>query len=255
MVPRINIKITAAVQLYREKLNLRSRQDIPDLVNPLPQYATRLKDNLSADDRRLFLNGLVYWLATGGMRIAREHNRRFQFVCLIFLGGEHIRPPLYVRCAYRKVLASIPAGACLTAQFDNFHMTQQCILAPDTWTPLAFVCDPEIPSVLASNARQLLDPLYFLDTRHCRTTSGFLNFMGTLFLLENDERLGDALNKVDDWLKDAMSEEYNEWFRWVSHSMTVGRITLDFNRILVNTAEPERWYFDSPTAFRETKNA
>jgi hypothetical protein len=109
-------------------------------------------------------------------------------------------------------------------------------LLADTLVPIVISCGPDPQTVVLDNRRHLGNPREFLDPELCRSTSGFLSFVGAVSLVGDETPLS-----FDD--ASVLSRELDEWLRWLHYCMKTG-VLLDPDRLLVNRSAPERYVFE-----------
>lgn len=108
--------------------------------------------------------------------------------------------------------------------------------------PLAFVYSHDSAWVLISNEHHVNHPMQFLEVERCDSTSGFLNFIGVLSLLQAQDSGSTHFTRAPAWIKSAMAARSDEWLRWFYHFVE-DRI-FDPSRILVRPDNPETYFYD-----------
>ena len=126
-------------------------------------------------------------------------------------------------------------------QESKIEIEHRYALPVDTLTPLAVVYKPMMKHALLTNKNHLSNPAQFLMPQLCRSTSGFLNFLGTFTLAASMQGPGPHLIKIDN-IDKAMDQDIDPWFRWLYHFIDSGR-AFDPNRIYVNSKHPEEYQY------------
>ena len=109
--------------------------------------------------------------------------------------------------------------------------------------PIVFMWRHQTQDVLITNQFQMQSPLQFLAIDRVGTTSGFLNFVGTLNLMSAASEEAEYVKLLPQLLKDAMAAHADEWLRWFHHHVSE-HVILDPRRLLMEREHPERYYYD-----------
>src|ERR1700730_6723423 len=111
-------------------------------------------------------------------------------------------------------------------------------MVPDIFLPLVFVYQPILKRLTITNQSHFSNPQQFLDANLCRTTSGFLNFIGALCIRVDSE------NGVIEWnVESAMNQGLDQWFRWLYYCLDTGN-GFDPKLLYVSADNPERYLYD-----------
>ncbi len=86
------------------------------------------------------------------------------------------------------------------------------------------------------NLNQVNSPKQFLNPTLCTTTSGLLNYIGALDVLDTEMLVIANLNALQD-------TGIDEWFRWF-YCLTETGVVLDTSKLLVRGADGEKWIYD-----------
>ena len=168
------------------------------------------------------------------------------FVTLTQLDFDGEQFALRIHCPYAAPLEALSRmwrsdvareeKEALAARAADLAVTHKMILNPGDLLPLVVMSEPAADKAILSNEFQFSHPQQFLDIGRARTTSGLLNFIGTL-LIHSDR--GHVLPD----LTPAMNQGLDEWFRWLYCRMDTGA-AFDPARLLVHKQEPERFVYD-----------
>ena len=124
----------------------------------------------------------------------------------------------------------------------DLEIQHQYVVPVDLLTPVVVVYRPASKHVLLTNKNHFTSPQQFLNPRICRTTSGFLSFLGTFMLQSGESQSGKAkIFKVEN-SEDLVKEGLNQWFRWLSQMTNQGG--WETSRIFVNVQKPEEYLYD-----------
>jgi hypothetical protein len=146
-----------------------------------------------------------------------------------------------IKTFVQQSIASKQAMAKLPALLDSFDgkMVRRCAFPAEVWVPLAVVYTPADGQILFSNINQLESPAQFLNPAYCTTTSGFLNYLGSL-LLQTSITPNQRIQVKD--VHHLVGQGVDPFIRWIHHAIASGSI-FDSNRIFVKTADPEQYDF------------
>jgi hypothetical protein len=129
----------------------------------------------------------------------------------------------------------------------NIQHSYRCPL--DMLFPVVIVFRPAGRELLLANENQFADPGQFLSAQLCRTTSGFINFLGALSWAElnSDGKLLIREKEV------AEKTELHEWLRWLRQMLDQGK--WETGRILVNVKDAEEYIYDYDPANQDSVDA
>jgi hypothetical protein len=113
---------------------------------------------------------------------------------------------------------------------------------PDTLLPIAVFHYPAKHQVLVSNRNLYETPDEFLNPHSCRTTSGFLIFLGALSFVMAKSKPNSPKTFIAEKIDDPMSCGLTEWCRWQQHLLDSG--SWETNRIFINENDPERYVYN-----------
>lgn len=111
----------------------------------------------------------------------------------------------------------------------------------DTLCPIVAVCRPILKHVQFANRNQFAAPDQFLDPNTCRTTSGFLNFLGTHAIKRAGSDPNELYPLVYRNVEHLLDAGLEQWFRWLYHVMDCG--IWETERIFVSSANPEEYAY------------
>jgi len=99
--------------------------------------------------------------------------------------------------------------------------------------------------LLVINKHHIATPDQFLDPEFCRTTSGFLNFLGTLLLLDQNSDTPDHLRAIAHKANTLADHGLDEWLRWLYCLIDFGTL-YEPKRVLINSLDPEQFFYSYP---------
>ena len=112
----------------------------------------------------------------------------------------------------------------------------------DILFPMGIFYYPAGNQVLFSNRKQYEAPQEFLNPYSCRTTSGFLNFLGSFSLKAAKGDPASRKTLVAGKVDDPIGAGLKEWSRWMQHFIDRGIWETD--RILISPKDPERYLYN-----------
>jgi hypothetical protein len=244
------IRLTPSAVLYREKLRLRKRTDLPDGLIPLPGFryeATATKPDME----KTFVKGMIQLLASATKRASGPAGGDVQFVTLVELSLDKPRLAFEFDCpnpalpAYvKKQLSAKETATEGLSILGQTPIEYQMVIPPNQRVPVVVHYQAQKDNILFINRNHMTNAEQFLDPNLCRTTSGFLNFIGALLLLQAEGQAGGhikrMLNQVDNFLDHGL----DEWLRWLFY-LAETRTLYEADRILVDREHPEHYFFDA----------
>ncbi len=256
---QIDYRMTPAATVYREKLLLRTREDIPSEAEALPGFLFRLAKRdmpqmgQSEASGKLFVKGMMHLLAFALTKFRGGESADFQFVSLVQLSITETEFRFSFDCPYPAIvqfmqepqLAERPSLESLGSLTD-MSMKYDFALPNEIRLPVVFVYQPAKSFLHIANQNHFSNPSYFLEPEHCRTTSGLLNFIGTLLLLEqmSDQKSEYAhIRKILAQAENVLNSNLDEWLRWL-YCLVDTSALFDQKRILVDPENPEKYYYD-----------
>jgi hypothetical protein len=109
----------------------------------------------------------------------------------------------------------------------------------DVWVPVAVVYSPTRQNILFSNLNQIDAGDQFLNPGLCRTTSGFLNYLGSLMVkLSLNPKMRIQVANIECLL----GKHLDPFIRWIHHAAATGAV-FDSDRLYVNVDRPEEYDF------------
>jgi hypothetical protein len=246
---QIQFALTPAATLYREKLLLRRKAGLPPGLQRLPgfRFATSIKQQGVYDASKLFVKAMIHVIASAIARSTPVNLKEFQFVSLAQWSIAEDKFEFAFDCPYAPVveLARAQLGTAGSPRDAGVTIRYEIMIRSGLRMPVVFSYTPGDNTLLVTHKNQLSDPSQFLRPELCKTTSGFLNFIGTLFLLEE---IAPEANNIPPILALANSElnrGIDEMLRWIY--CLVDRYELySTDRILVDVQNPERFFFNYP---------
>jgi len=117
-------------------------------------------------------------------------------------------------------------------------------LEPDILAPVAVFYRPALGHVVFTNKNVVANPRQYLDPQLCRTTSGFLTFLGALEIHRSSqqEALSDLIVINDP--RFYADKGLDQWVRWLGCVLEEGSSNLE--RVHVNLHAPEEYRYQPP---------
>lgn len=145
------------------------------------------------------------------------------------------------RTLLERVAGAAPAEReQLFGRLTTRDLQMQLVAPAGLRVPVAFQIEPGVDRVRLGNQAVVSNPEDFLSPGSCRTTSGFLGFVGATMV--RDAFATQPVMLVSD-IEAAMNQGLDEWFRWLYCSMERG-ISLDLDRVFVRRSDPEQFLYD-----------
>lgn len=244
----LQISLDPASVLYFKKLSLRTRTQIPNGVIALPYLdwsadRSRLPGQSDKDITKGWMRYFAIMLAASGRRLGTDTG----FVALIRVKSTQEQFSISV-CApcpdFIEPLRGpnpgahmrndpVPAGLDIKYKFALL----------DTRCPVVFIWRKATNQVLVTNEHHLQNPEQFLAIDRVNTTSGFLNFIGSLQLLSLADGTEAHYNRLPGLMRQAMTARADEWLRWFSH-LADEHVLFAPSRVLIDPQNPERYFYD-----------
>ena len=241
----VTINLDPAAVLYREKLLIRTRGEIGPEVIELPSFTWEIEKKRVPDlgDKDMVRNWMRY-LAIASAAVAEKTKGDLAFVVLVRIQSDDRTFSLAVHCPYSQIVEPLWDKATLESRFvgttpDIRH--KYALL--DAQCPVVVAYSAASNEVLLTNENHIGNPMQFLEPEHCSTTSGLLNFIGALSLLEALKPDDAPHERAGEWVKSAIAARNDEWLRWFFH-LAAERVVLDPKRILVVPDSPETYFYD-----------
>jgi hypothetical protein len=110
-------------------------------------------------------------------------------------------------------------------------------------TPIAFQYKPVLRQIVATNENQVSAPKQFLNPHLCKTTSHFLNFIGTLSL-QTALKFPEGTTPIFhfDNFEQLFNAGLDHWFPWFYHFLDTGTF-FDLKRLFVSTQDSEEYRY------------
>ena len=243
-------KLTPAAAAYREKLMLRRRDDLPADLCALPAFDFRAPSKEVAPEiQKELVRGIFQLFASGIVEFWGTNQAELQFVSSIrhtLARGEF---EFDFACPFPTLVELIQINLKdarrALGRIKNLNIKYKMLLPDNARVPVVFVYVPNNNTLLVTNENHYGNPQQFLDPELCRTTSGFLNFIGTFLLLEN---IPDGATHVETVIakgNDVMNRGLDEWMRWL-YRLADTNMIYEQKRILVDPKNPEEFFFIHP---------
>jgi hypothetical protein len=247
---KFEFKLTPAATVYREKLMLRQRSDLPDGLCSLPGFRFHSPVKSAAPDaQKVLAKGMIQLIASALVQFASLSKSEMQFVSTVMFGLDDREYEFAFDCPFPKLVElakhNVQNPRTAIAQIENLQIKYKMMLPNQVRVPLVFVYSPQKSELLVSNEHHLQNPRQFLDPELCRTTSGFLNFVGTFLLLD---KIGEDSTFMETTLAKGnvvTNRGVDEWLRWLYCLVDTNTI-YETERILVNPQDAEQYFYVHP---------
>jgi hypothetical protein len=246
----VTINFDAAASLYKKKLLLRRKSDLPNGLIELPSFAWNLESRHrnGMPDKDIVRQWMRY-LSMATRKLGRGGTKATMFVALIKAGTENDTFSFRLCCPYQELLDPLSDPAQIQEMADEAAGADVDVrykfALPEALCPVVFSYEPAAKQVLVTNENQMVSPAQFLQIDKVASTSGFLNFVGTLSMLEAFDPDNDYGARLQQLMKDAITARRDEWLRWFYNFIDT-RALFETAKILIDPRDPERYYFDSP---------
>jgi hypothetical protein len=242
----IRINLDPAAVLYLNKLRLRQRAQIPPQAIELPHFSwsvekSRLPGMSDKDLTKQMMSGLA-----AGFRASASSAADSGFVALIRMSSTPKDYSFEAMMPFEQVLQVVtdPKRRAAMQGTPGVDIVHKYGLIDDVRCPVVFMWRSATKDVLITNEFHLGKPEQFLAIDRVGTTSGFLNFLGALNLLQaQDEDAKVYSSLFPQLLKDAMAARADEWLRWFHHCVAERAVTAP-KQILVDRNHPETYFYD-----------
>lgn len=216
---------------------------------PIPSLSYFVPKDVNVKE---FLKIFFRVLAMGMQETFVPPMREIQFVSLCHLSIQGTELELTFSTPFEELVAyarqHLPGRIANTElkrliETSPVEIQHQYGLPYDRLVPLVAVYKPVLQTLLLINKNHLTDPDQFLNPRYCRTTSGFLNFVGALELRNfKDSLAGQSPAFLFEQIEDIVGDkELDQWFRWFYDVLDHGR--WETKRIFINSKNPEKYYY------------
>jgi len=247
---QISFTLTPAATVYREKLLLRRKADLPAGLQRLPgfRFATSAKKEAVDDVSKLFVRGMIHVVASGIVRSTPANLKEFQFVSLAQVSRAENEFEFAFDCPYASIveLARAQLGkASSPAEVADVRIRYEIAIVPGLRMLVVFSYTPGSKTLLVTHKNHLSNPTQFLKPDLCKTTSGFLNFIGTLFLLEEISSEVDNFSPILAFANSELNRGLDELLRWI-YCLVDRNELYNGDRILIDPQNPERFFFSYP---------
>jgi hypothetical protein len=177
----IEFRLTPAAALYREKLLLRRRNDLPANVRALPgfQFRSPVQPGAASESEKMLAQGMIRLVAATLMeKIGRDVNE-MQFVSLMRLGVKANQYEFDFDCPFPVIVESMTSTQNARAAIErvaDLKILQRLALPQGALVPVVFAYSRQKNELLVTNEHHLGNPQQFLDPEKCPNDLGFLEF-------------------------------------------------------------------------------
>jgi hypothetical protein len=253
--PRNHARLTPEALVYREKLFLRERRDLPDDLIALPTFGLEWPvNNRTEGGEKALIKGAVYLIGSILGDLPRAQAERFEFVSLVEVNSTAKKINIDFACPYPDIVDRAKDRWANRAKLSHeaFELAEELevenrfMLPIGVRMPLVFDYQHRAKHLLVVNKNQVSSPDQFLDPETCRTTSGFLNFLGTLCMLDKMHDDTQYIKAITARANTLMNRDLDEWLRWLYQFMDRGTV-VNYSHILVSSSSPETYFYDCST--------
>jgi hypothetical protein len=131
----------------------------------------------------------------------------------------------------------------LAQDIPDLAIEYQCVLPVNERVPIVFSYQPNRKHLIFANRNHFDAPEQFLKAELTRNTSGLLNFIGSLLIVEQMQDELPHIKSVIGQAAMAMDSDLDEWLRWF-YCLVDTRALFSPARILIDPMHPERYYYD-----------
>jgi hypothetical protein len=150
-------------------------------------------------------------------------------------------------CPYPRLIELIKnlraVSSADVASIGDLNIRHKFSLVDGLLMPLVFWYQPQQRELLVTNENQLQYPDRFLEPGSCRTTSGLLNFLGTLLFLDKADTA--RIESIIAQANTAVDQEDDEWLRWL-YCLVDTRTLCETKRIMIDPEKPEQYSYSYP---------
>jgi hypothetical protein len=249
---QVNYRPTPAATLYREKLLLRRRADLPKglVMLPAAEYSAALAV-AHPEASKIFVKAMLQSFASAIVENAPRNGGEWHLGTLVRFGEADGRMEFTIMCASPALGASMLNRLERMSRKDmnandnlgGIEIEYQFGLPPGTFVPIVFSYTPQKRHVVVNNRSHMANPDHFLNPQASDITSGFLNFLGTLLMIAAINPQPKYINDVVAKTEQARTGKLDEWLRWFYCLTDTGK-TFERKRLLVDPKDPERFYYD-----------
>ena len=217
---------------------------IPTVTYHRPAQSVR-----DGDELRQLIKGLFGMVVAGLPELPGPATAVKEFVTMLRLTQDEHEIALTFISPYPEALhlmasgSSIdlggPEGERIMERISGVEIQHSYAIIEGIFLPVVVSYDPGAKRVHFVNKNHVANPDQFMSPWLCRTTSGFLNFIGAQQIAIE---LRKSKNIVVSDLEAVMNQGLDEWFRWLYYAMETGMM-LETDRLLVNKADPEQYAY------------
>lgn len=227
--------------------------NLPSDLIPLPGFDFRAPlKSASPEVLKNLAKGMIQIIAAGLMEFLGSNPKDMQFVSLITLDHKQDEFTFDFYCPYLDLVKCVQSYAnnieSAVGKISGLSINYKMAMPVSVRLPMVFVYQAKKNELLVSNENHFSRPEQFLDPEACRVTSGFLNFLGTLLMLNdmNDDDDDKHMKSILARGNTAIKRDLDEWLRWL-YCLVDRNELYNTRRILVVKDDPERYFYDYPS--------
>lgn len=248
-INHVLLRLSPAAAVHREKLMLRRRADLPEPLIGLPSFNFHTTvDSASPDLEKMLVKGMIQLIALAILDFTSERKEDFTFATLARSTLDGGKFSFEFFCPHMQLVELVNSYHVRRPSYErlaNLAIRYKFILLSDLTMPLVFSYQPRNGELLVTNENQTQSPEQFLNPDWCRTTSGFLNFVGTLSMLSRAGDEAHHLERIASKINTVLDQGLDEWLRWL-FCLIDTRSLCDTKQIMVDPEDPEKYFYSYP---------
>jgi hypothetical protein len=244
----VRINLDPAALLYLNKLGIRQRNQIPGRAVELPHVIWEVDKNRlpGITDRDLTKQWMRYFSGVY-VSIAKLRGKDSAVVLLLKTTTTPARFGIEAFCPEPQLLAPLEKRDLLAKIGEdpavaNLDIRYKFGLYEDTLCPVVFVWQNATRDVLVTNEYHLNNPEQFLAIDRVGTTSGLLNFIGALSVMNVQDPAGAHYSRFPGLMREAMNAHADEWLRWFGH-YSKEKVLISTKHLLVDSENSEHYFY------------
>jgi hypothetical protein len=245
----IQLNLSPAATVHREKLLLRQSSGLPKGIIPLPNFnfvAPFAQTGPGAE--KAVVKSLLQGVSLALLEAQERRSSELTFASLVKFSFKDGKCSFQFYCPYAEIVQRVvdfKINRPDPTSLDSLEINYKFSLMADIVLPLVFVFDKKARQLLITNENHINSPEQFLDPERCRLTSGFLNFIGTLSLLNAADAAEPHVEALVKQVNLAIDRGVDEWLRWLYCFLDTRKL-YETKRVFVSQEKPEEFYFSYP---------
>jgi hypothetical protein len=244
----------ALTEIHREKLTKTEIGAFQPEWTAIPYWEMTLSIGDEPEDiRNLFLKIVIRTIARSLEELIPRTVSEAQVLVLLRLTIDGNNWQVSLACPQQDIIAYLldhtPPRVTVEQWKEDIEklasdLYHKYTIVEGALTPIGFQYKPKLRQILATNHNQVNAPEQFTNPHLCKTTSHFLNFIGTLSLVKvlKFPRGAPAI-----WYWDNFEQLFNagldHWFPWFYHFNDTGTF-FDYKRLFISTKDSEKYLYN-----------